>query len=642
MEVPPKPDAIEVDVARYEVRLAGRPVRLERRPMELLILLAQRSGELVTRDEIIQQLWGKNVFLDTEHGINTAVRKIRQALRDDPERPRYLHTVVGKGYRLEGAAIVRGPAAAGDGDTRTAEVPAGDPGAARADRSRPIRRRLIALTATASLLLVLASAVAVVLAWRAGRSDTGEIHSIAVLPLQNLSPDPAHAYFADAMTEALITDLGQFAPVRVISRQSIMQYKDARAPLPQIARELGVDAVVEGSVQREGDHVRITAQLIHARSDTHLWARSYDRDLGDMLVLQNEVASAIVREIGAKLVPAARARLAEERRLDPRAYEAFLKGSYELSNWSLVPAIGHFEAAIGREPDYGPAYALMARAYYFRAFYGEMAPHEAFTRMHEAALKAVEKDESRAEAHGSLALVKLHYAWDFTGAEREFRRALELNPSHANIRHDYAHYLITMGRIDESVVEMERAFQLDPLGVGTMACHGWHLYSARRYDSSLNQGMKALQLAPDIFWTHIILGWAYSERGAHQEAIAALQNGVRLMGGDPFALAALGQGFAAAGKQREAEQVLQRLDGFADKRYTSAYDRALIHAALHDRDAAFDWLERAFAERSAFLVFMTWDPRADSLRADARFRGLLRRIGFPDQVIARATRAQPG
>ena len=636
--------------------------------MELLILLAQRPGQLVTRDEIVAQLWGKDTFLDTEHGVNTAVRKIRQALHDDPDRPCYLHTVVGKGYRLEGPVTLLGstssglgksgpvaepgetirgaarlPEAAGVAGTGSprlpGELPAAGQGAGDAVQPPAAGEKRSRLVAAVSLLLI--AGVVIAFNWRDTTVQVGEISSIAVLPLRDLSADPEHAYFADVVTEALIADLGQFAPLRVISQQSVAGYKDSQAPPSEIARELGVDAVVQGSARRMGDRVRITAQLIHVPSDAQLWSGSYDRDLAEIPNLRTELARAIVGAIGAPLLPAARDRLDDEGRLDVKAYEAFLKGSYEFENGSLPGAIRYLEDSIGLAPDFGPAHALMARAYYFRAFYGDMPPHEAFSRMREAALKAVEQDESRADALGSLALVKLHYAWDFAGAGRDFRRALELNPNNADIRHGYAHYLLTLDRVDESMAEMARAFQLDPLGIGTMACHGWHLYSARRYDQSMNQGMEALKMAPDLFWTHIILGWAYGEQGARHEAIAALQNGVKLMGGHPFAVAALGQGFAAAGMRREAELVLERLDGLAVERYTSAYDRALIYAALGDREAAFDWLNRALAERSAFLVFITWDPRADSLRSDPRFPGLLKQIGLPDEVIAGATRPRP-
>lgn len=655
MGISPKCESVEVDLIRYEVRRGGRPVHLEHRPMELLILLAQRPGQLVTRDEIIAKLWGKNAFLDTEHGVNTAIRKIRLALHDDPDRPRYLHTVVGKGYRLEGPVTLLGSASSGQeaagppaglGETIPGAAPVPGPGndvdrdTAGTVQTRPsghVRSRRVAV---ASVLLV--AGVVIAFVWRETTFQAAEINSVAVLPLRNLSADQEYAYFADVVTEALIADLGQFASLRVISPESIARYKDTPTSLSGIARELGVDSVVQGSVQRVGDRVRITAQLIHVPSETQLWSGSYDRDLAEVLELQTELARAIVVATGVPLLPAARDRLDDESRINLKAYEAYLKGSYEFGNGSLPDAIRYLETAIALAPDFGPAHALMARAYYFRAFYGDMPPHEAFSRMREAALKAVQRDESRADALGSLALVKLHYAWDFDGAGRDFRRALELNPNNADIRHSYAHYLLTLDRVDESMVEMERAFQLDPLGIGTMACHGWHLYAARRYDRSLSQGMDALKMAPDLFWTYIILGWAYGEQGAQQNAIAALQNGVKLMGGHPFAIAALGQGFAAAGMRREAELVLQRLDGLETEHYISAYDRALIYAALDDRDAAFDWLERGLVERSAFLVFITWDPRADSLRSDPRFQYLLKRIGFPEEVITGAIGSRPG
>ncbi|HSF78730.1 MAG TPA: winged helix-turn-helix domain-containing protein [Steroidobacteraceae bacterium] len=603
-------DPVEIDVARYELRVGGMPVHLERRPMELLILLARRHGELVSREEIIRHLWGPHAVLDTEHGINTVIRKIRRALGDDPDSPEYLHTVVGKGYRLVG-------------EVRLSESQAAHP-------RRP-RWLLPGGLGLAALLLALA-------AWYADRDLAPPVvRAIAVLPLKNHSPAAEHAYLADAMTEAVITELGQLAALRVVSFQSVARYRKDVRPIPEIARELDVDAIVEGAVQREGDRVRITIQFIEAKSDSHLWAREYDGGMEDGLALQAQVAAAVAEQIGARLAPAARARLTQATRLDPHAYEAFMLGSHALTRWSLIEAIEYLGQAIAIEPGFGPAWALLARARYFRAFFAEQPPGEAFAQMRDAAQNAVALDDSRAEALGALGLVQLHHDWDFAAAGRQFERAIALNPSAANVRHDYVHYLLTVGRDEDALAEMETVLKLDPLGTGVNTCHGWHLYATRRFGQALEQGQKALSMNRRGAFVHIILGWAYQGQGAHQEAVAALRTAVQESPGDAWALAALAQGLAAAGQREEARLALQQLDAIAAQEYTSPYDRAAIHAALGEADIAFEWLDRAFAERSTLLVFLTWDPRLDPLRRDPRFRRLMTQMGFPEDVIRRTT-----
>ena len=472
--------------------------------------------------------------------------------------------------------------------------------------------------------------------WRSGTISAGRIESLAVLPLANLSGDLGQGYFVDGMTEELITALAQISTLRVISRTSVMPYKEGNKPLSQIARELNVDAVVEGSVRRSGDHVRVTAQLINASTDRHLWAKSYEGDLRDVLVLQHDVALAIANEVGGKLNPqqqpgfaSVSMRTAGASQVNPEAYEAYLRGSSYMDSGDFQKGIDYFNQAIRVDPDYAPPYAKLASAYYELTFFNLVAPGIAFSKMKEAATKALEKDERLPEAHGALAWVKLHHDWDFPGAEREFKRALELNPNDADIHHEYSHYLMAMGRIEESVEESNRAVELDPIDTSLTSCLCWHRYSAHQYNESVEQALKAIQMEPNLDWTHVILGWDYEQQGKFDEAIPEFQRAANLSGGGEFALAALGHAFAAAGKRKEADEVLAKLKEKGKHGYISPLDVAIIYTGLGDKEKALQWLQKAFEERSTFLIYSKWEPRLDPLRSDPQFRNLMLRIGLP-------------
>jgi eukaryotic-like serine/threonine-protein kinase len=455
------------------------------------------------------------------------------------------------------------------------------------------------------------------------------IQSLAVLPLQNLSGDPAQDYFADAMTEQLTTDLAQISSRRVISRTSAMNYKGVKKPLPQIARELNVDGVVEGSVQRSGQQVRITAQLIYGPRDEHMWAKTYERPLQDVLALGNELAAEISKEVGGTLNPQLQVRLANTRKVNPEAYELYLRGSSYFDEFDLLKSVDYLNQAIKLDPNYAPSYAKMAEAYYFLAFFNLMAPNATFPRMKDAALKALERDENLATAHGALALVKLYYDWDFPGADKEFKRALELNPNDADIRHDYSHYLIAMGKLKESATESDRALLLDPVDTGLRACLCWHRYSAREYGESVAQALKAIQAEPNDSWSHIILGWDYEQQGRFEEAISEFQTAVKLFGEKEFTLAALGHAYAVGGKKQQTEEILAKLNDIKEHGYVSAFDMAVIYTGEGEKEKALQWLQKAFEERSSFLIYSRWEPRLDPLRSDPRFQDLLHRIGLP-------------
>jgi TolB-like protein/Flp pilus assembly protein TadD len=457
----------------------------------------------------------------------------------------------------------------------------------------------------------------------------GPVRTIAVLPMRNLSGDPAQDYFADGVTEALTTDLARMESLQVISVTSAMQYKAVKQPLPVIARNLKADVIVEGSVERSGNRVRITAQLIRAATDKHLWAQTYERESRDILALQDEIASAIAQQIETSLGGPKPSTPPKVVTVNPEAYETFLQANYYFDNQQLAKSIDYYNQAVKLDPGYGPTYAHMAHAFFFRAFFGALSPQEGWGNVKRAATLAIEKDESIPEAHGALALAKMHYDWDFAGAEREFKRGLELNPSDAGIRHDYAHYLMAMGRVAESMAESRRAVELDPIGTTLTSCLCWHSFAARSYDDAVRLATQFLSLQPNNPWEHIILGWTYEQKRMPDEAIAQLQKAVGITQGASFDLAALGHAYAVAGRRSDAEQVLQTLAQRANKTYVSAFDIATIYTGLGEKDTAFAWLEKAAAERSTFLVYSKWEPRLDPLRSDPRFNRLLRRIGLP-------------
>jgi len=469
---------------------------------------------------------------------------------------------------------------------------------------------------------------------RSRKARLGRIKALAVLPLEDLSSDPGRDYFADGMTEALITDLAKIKALRVISRTSVMQYRGVRKPLPQIARELNVDAVVEGSVLRAGNRVRITAQLIHAAADQHLWAESYERDLRDILSLQSEVAQAIANEIQITLTPRDQARLASVRTVDPEAYQLYLKGRFywnKRTETDLKRGIEYFRQAIDLDPNYALAYAGIADCYSLLGWdlFGALPPREALPIAKAAARKALEIDDSLAEAHSSLAWTKLAFDWDWSSAESEFKRAIELNPGYAVTHHWYAECLAGMGRHAEALAEIKQAQELDPLSLIISSVAGWILYFDRQDDQAIAQFRKTLELDPNFWVAHWTLGRAYEQKAMFAEAVAEIQKAIDLSEGSPLSLAALGHTYAVSGSQAEAQKVLDKLKESSKQRYISPYSIAAIHAGLGEKDQVFMWLEKAYEERSGWLIWLRAEPISDPLRSDPRFQDLLRRIGLP-------------
>ncbi|MGA7992153.1 MAG: protein kinase [Thermoanaerobaculia bacterium] len=491
--------------------------------------------------------------------------------------------------------------------------------------------------ATAAGVVVLAAALLVVLdvggvrnRMTVGARGTA-IRSLAVLPLQNLSGDASQEYFADGMTEELIAGLARIGGLRVTSRTSVMSYRDTKKRLPEIARELGVDAVVEGSVSRADGKVRVTAQLIEAASDKHLWAQTYERDLRDVLALESEIAQAIAQAGRLELSPPELAQFAKSRRVAPAAFEAYVKGRYfwnKRGEENLKKAIGFFQGALDVDPAYAVAYSGIADSYTQLGYASLLAPREVFPKARSAAEKALELDATLAEPHASLAYVKFYFDWDWPGAEREFQRAIELNPNYATAHDWYAYLLTATGRLPEARAQIQRARELDPLSVPIESDMGFLLHYSYEQDRAAEELRKALEMNPEYPPAHFFLGRVYQAKGLYEQAIAEYQATGPLKEWVPT-VAGIGYVYGIQGKRQEALQVLSNLEARSKKEYVTAYAVALVHAALGNKDQAFAWLGKGIEERTHWLVWLKRDLRWEPIRSDARFAELIVRIGLP-------------
>lgn len=617
----------ELDLARYELRHAGSPVKLEKIPMELLILLIRRKGELVSRGEINEKLWGKDVFVDVEQGINTAIRKIRQALHDDPEEPRFVQTVVGRGYRFIPAVREEGPGAEQEAPLQAVAAPA-------IPSPRPGSPLRLAWMGAALLLVVALIALNVGgLRTRLFSKAAPPIRSLAVLPLENLSADAAQEYFADGLTDELITQLAKQGSLRVISRMSVMHYKASKKTIPEIARELNVDAVVEGSVSRDGNTVRVRAQLIYAPTDEHLWAESFTREMRDLLVLQEEVASAIAHQVRVQLVPETVRAGARPHPVEPAVLEAYLRGraAWNRRNEAgLREAVELFQQAVALDPSYAPAYSGLADTYTTLGYFSYLSPQESFPPARRAAEKALALDPTLAEPHASLAYIRFYHDWDWKAADQEFQRAIALNPNYATAHHWYSVYLTAMGRPAEAMAEIQKAQNLDPLSPAIQTDIGFQLYYTQRYDEAIRHLTSTLEMNPNLPLAHLWLGRSYQEKGMYAEALAEFAQAEKVMRNWPVTIAARGIVLGLAGKGQEARKVLAEMRELAKKRYVTAYGVALVYAGLGDKDQAFGWLQRGVEERTHWLVWTKLDPRWKGLRDDPRFEEILHRIGLPN------------
>ena len=558
----------ELDFRTRELRKQGAKIKLQDQPFQILQILLQRPGGTVSREELQQKIWPSDTFVDFDHGLYNAIKRLREALGDSAETPRFVETLSRRGYRFVGKI----------------------------------------------------------------ECDASQMRSLAVLPLENLSRDPEQEYFAEGLTEALITTLAKIGELRVISRTSAMQYKGVHKSLREIARELDVDAIVEGTVLRVGRRVRITAQLIDAPKETHLWAESYERDLRDVLTLQSEVAKAIAREVRVKTAPQEQAHLAQPHPVDPEAYEAHLKGRYHWNRRSgeaLPKAVQYFQETIAKDPTFAAAYSGLADCLSVLGYWGLVPPDEGCGKAKGLAHKALEMDHSLAEAHASLAFATMFYDFDFVTAEREFERSIELNPRYGTAHQWFGLSLGYMGRYEEGFTEVKRAVRLDPHPMTFQILGGILFFAARRFNQAAEQFEKALETDARFAQAHSMLGLMYAYLSKPEPGIAHARRAVELSKGAPFFVAMLGGVYAAAGYREEAQNILDQLQELAKQRYVQPYAVGVLCAALGKENEALRWLETAYLGHDPLMVCLKTDPRFDNLRSDPRLQDLLRRMNFP-------------
>jgi TolB-like protein/DNA-binding winged helix-turn-helix (wHTH) protein/Tfp pilus assembly protein PilF len=615
----------------------------------VLLILIEQKGQLVTREEIVEKIWGKDAFLDTDNSINGAIRKIRQVLKDDPQEPRYVQTLSGRGYRFIAPVSeeeLRPPAQAGHESAQSEEA---EPASVLAQPIAGIKRGKMldgpqaaesrqtrAIVWLVSLVTCSAIGVAAWIGWTHfyGASAARPIRSIAVLPLQNLSGDPAQEYFADGMTDELITELSRIHSLKVISHTSVMEYKGTRKHLPQIARELNVDGILEGSIIRENDEVRVTVQLLDGPNDRHIWSESYERPLHGVLNLQREVAETVAQQIRITLTPEQKARLNAPRTVDPEAYEAYLRGRYFLSTQytmeqPLLQAKGYFEQSIHKDPGFAPAYSGLADAYLYLALYRHVPEEAGLQSAQEALHKARELDDSIGEVHDTLGMISWRYDWNVEAAERELDQAIAMVPSYPCGHEDRAELLAFLGRRAEALAEMARINQID-FGPSAAMTEAYVYFQLRDYQNLLEASQRGVASNPNEWVERQFLGLGYEGIGKLPEAISEYRKAIELSNGDQSAKASLAHALAAIGNRADAAKILRDLEHQSKNSYVSPYVLATIYASLGEKDKAFRYLEKAYAERSLDLsANLNADLRIDNLRSDARFKDLARRVGLP-------------
>jgi TolB-like protein/DNA-binding winged helix-turn-helix (wHTH) protein/Tfp pilus assembly protein PilF len=611
----------------------GKPVALTAKAFEILALLVQNSGRSLAKEGMLREVWPDS-FVD-ESNLAQHIFQLRKILEESPDGRAYIETIPRHGYRFtQNVQQVPVP---------SAEIPAASPPATQA--TAPVTqhasakpRRMIAVAAVLAVVLA-AIAVAIYVArqrvWSPGQPQVGKV-MLAVLPFENLGGDAQQEYLSNGLTEEMITQLGNLEPDRlgVIARTSAMQFKNSHKDIRQISRELGVDYVLEGSVRRDGARVRITAQLIQARDQTHLWAQEYDRGLSDILALQSDVAGAVAREIRLRLTPEQSARLTVAHPVDPDAYELYLKGRYfwnKRTEEAYGKAIDYFNQAIARDPQYARAYSGLADAYALLGSWpnAKMPRGVAMPRAKEAALTALKLDDSLAEAHASLAFVEMQYEWNWSASEQEFRRAIALNPNYATAHQWFAYWMMAQGRADESIAEIGLARKADPLSIIIRTDDVDLLCAAGRYDEAIAQAREALELDPNFRLTHYFLGVAFIAKQMYPQALAEYQNSVALDGTDEWSRMGLGRVYALTHDRANAEKIVQQLLQNSRERSDMAMGIAFIYAALNEKNLALAWLDKAYQNREGGLLFLKAPLYFDAIRSDPRFGELVRKVGLP-------------
>lgn len=567
-----------LDVDRYELTRAGKPVRMERIPMDLLILLVRENGRLVSREEILERLWGKNLYFDTDNSINTAIRKIRNSLGDDAGNPQYVETVLGKGYRFRGQTVI------------PARV---EPVQVEAERSRIM---------------------------------------LAVLPFENLSGDPAQEYFSDGLSEETIMRLGQMSPDRlgVIARTSSMAYKQTDKSVTRIGQELGVDYVLEGSVRRDGERVRITAQLIRVKDQIHLWAENYDRQLPGILDIHGEIGAAIAAQVKLKLMSEEELQLTRNAPRDPEAHDHYLRGRYHYARFNLddaQKAVSYFQRAIECEPSFGLAHSGLADALMVLPISGDVATLQVFSAAKTAITQALQFNPDSAEAHTSDAATKFWFDWNFKATEVAARRAIRLNKNYSLAHLYLAHVLSNTARHDEALTTIQEALVLDPLSLIVGAMRGQFLYHAGRDSEAIEQFNTTLGMESRFWVGQICVAKVYEKQGMYSEALVACDHALEFSGGNSEALSLAGYVHAIAGDRPKAEGSIHKMLERKKERYVPPYNLALVFAGLGESEAALHWLGQALEDRDVHMPFLL-DHKWDGMRSNAEFQKLLSRVGF--------------
>ena len=632
-------EGFELDPGAFELRRDGQLIKLERIPLQLLLLLAENRQRLVTREEILRAIWGENVFVDADNSINTAVRKARQALKDDPENPRFLRTVPGKGYRFTAEVKSVNSTVSPEGLASVEKLPQESPTPANDDPDvpSPLRNKWAILTLIGVLIVV---GAVLILRPRPNPPPQPSTRRamLAVLPFVNLSGNPGEDYLADGMTEELITQLGGLDPNRlgVIARTSSMQYKGASKSAAQVAHELGVDYVLEGSVRWNDQRVRVTAQLIQASDQTHLWAADFDRDPGDVLRLQSDLALAISNKIELTLSPPVRARLTDAPPVNAAAHDAYLLGLHELdlrTKSGVERSIAEFQNAIALDPQYASAHAALARAYSLAPVVRAMAPIEAMPKARDAALRAIELDPGLASGHSTLGFVKAHYEFDWPSAEREYLRALALNPNDAYAHFFYSNsYLSPLGRHEQAIEEMRKAVAIDPFSAPVQAFLGRTYIWARQYDQALEQFQKVAEMFPGFAIDHERLAQLHAFMGRFDQAIAE-DTKARLLSGENEKSALAKEAIlrhawttqGAPGYWKTLVELSQTAEN-PPEAYNSPFGTAILYAQLGDKARALNALEQAYEQRSLAMTEINIEPAFDPIRGEPRFKALLQRV----------------
>jgi TolB-like protein/DNA-binding winged helix-turn-helix (wHTH) protein/tetratricopeptide (TPR) repeat protein len=626
----------EIDVTNGVVRKQGSKIKIQEKPFQLLVLLLQHAGSVTTREELRLGLWSADTFVDFDANLKTTLNKLRQVLGDSAESPIYIETVPRHGYRFLPPVVgLKGePGSAESAQPAAIAKPASAP-TISSGTSLGLRFSGWRAISGATLALVLIVAGIYMLRTKFAPVLKPLPHRVVllVLPFDNLSGDATQQYFSDGLTDEMITLLGRQYPsgLSVIARISAMRYRATQKPLAQVARELGgVDYVLEGSVRRSGNHVGINAQLFRTRDQASLWAETYESNVADVLTIQNNVAGQIARALVLAVAPEGgrHARSVP----NPKVYDAYLMGLYEAnqrSEPSLRKSMGYFERAIQGDALYAPAYAGLANSYLLSAGWLLMPPAEAYPKAKTLALHALELDETLAEAHTTLAEAEHEYEWKWADAEREFRRAIELDPNSAIAHKSYAEFLMHGGRGAEAIREMERARDLDPLSLIVNTLVGFAYHNARQYNRAIEEYEKVIQLDPQFAPAHYFLGGALINIGQYDEAISHLQKAKALTHGASLMSAALARGHALAGHRDQALQDLRELQLRGIHHYVSPYGLAHVYAALGDKSAALDMLDRAVNEHAFEVLFLRIDRSFDSLHEDPRFQELIKHVGFP-------------